>query len=115
MSLQQQIQREIDEAAKMERFLEKKKLKVLKLPKNRCYELVNSKDKADAFLIFNSKDFTKYTILAYKKEEEEKIIELESSPNIFLFLLRNTNRRDVKRTTHGTIKSTLIPISKLKK
>ena len=115
MSLQQQIQREIDEAAKMERFLEKKKLEILKLPKNRCYELVNSKDKADAFLIFNSKDFTKYTILAYKKEEEEKIIELESSPNIFLFLLRNTNRRDVKRTTQGTIKSTLIPISKLKK
>ena len=37
MSLQQQIQREIDEAAKMERFLEKKKLKILKLPKNRCY------------------------------------------------------------------------------
>ena len=114
MSLQQQIQREIDEAAKMERFLEKKKLKILKLPKNRCYELVNSKDKADAILIFNSKDFTKYTILAYKKEEE-KIIELESSPNIFFFLLRNTNRRDVKRTTQGTIKSTLIPISKLKK
>ena len=112
MSLQQQIQREIDEAAKMERFIEKKKLKILKLPQNRCYELVNSEDKADAILILNSKNFTKYTILAYKKEEE-KIIELESSPNIFFFLLRNKNRRDVKRTTQGTIKSTLIPISKL--
>ena len=96
----------------MERFIEKKKLKILKLPKNRCYELVNSEDKADAILIINSKDFTKYSILAYKKEEE-KIIELESSPNIFFFLLRNKNRRDVKRTTQGTIKSTLIPISKL--
>ena len=59
MSLQQQIQREIDEAAKIQRFIEKKKLKILKLPKNRCYELVNSEDKADALLIINRKDFTK--------------------------------------------------------
>ena len=109
MSLLQQIQREINEEARIERFIEKKKLKILKLPQNRCYKLVDSKDKAAAFLIFTSKDFSRHSILA--NEDKEAVTKLEASPNVYLFPLRNTNRKDSKRTTTGTIRSTLIPAS----
>ena len=45
MSLQQQIQREIDEEARIERLIEKKKQKILKLPQNRKYRLWQPKIK----------------------------------------------------------------------
>ena len=113
MSLQQQIQREIDEQVRIEKLIEKKKLKILRLPKNRCYKLTDTKDKADAFIIFNTNDLTKYNILSHTKDEEENIITLENSPNIYMYPLRHTNRRDTKSTINGVIKSNLIPASSI--
>ena len=109
MSLQQQIQREIDEEARIDRLIEKKRHKILRFPENRKYRFVDNKNKAHAFLVIDRNELTKYGILAY--EEEETITKLESAPNISIFPLRNTNPRDSIRSTVGSIRSGLIPYS----
>ena len=112
MSLQQQIQREIDEQARIERLIEKKKHKVLKYPENRKYRLTDSKDKAHAFLVFNRADLTTFGILS--DEDEELVCKLEGEPTIHIFPLRNTNPRDSQRATKGSIRATMIPTNNIK-
>ena len=108
MSLHQQIQREINERAKIERLVEKKKKKVLNQPQNRCFRLIDNKDDADAFLIFNLIDVTIYTIVLNNKNTVE---ELEKYQDAFIYPLRNTNRRDSKNATKGNITSNLIGVT----
>ena len=108
MSLHQQIQREINERAKLESLIEKKKKKVLKLPQNRCFRLIDNPNIADAFLIFNPDDVTVYTITLNNKDTAR---ELEAYPDAFVYPLRNTNRRDSKNATKGNIRSNLTPIN----
>ena len=64
MSLLQQIQREIDEEAKIEKRIEKIKNKFLKQPCNRNLRLVNSKDKAHAYLVLNRNDLSNYYVVS---------------------------------------------------
>ena len=105
--LLQQIQREMEEEARLERFIEKRKHKILKLPENRRYRLVDSKDKAHAFLVIDRNELDKYSIFA--NEDDEVITKMEESSDLYVFPLRNTNPRDSKKSTAGYIRSTLIP------
>ena len=111
MSLQQQIQREINDYAKLEKYLEKKKKKVLGLPNNRCFKEISDPDKADAFLIFETDRLPYYVIYPNK----EGVIQcLREHQDLYFFSLRNTNKKDTKSTTRGNIISNLKPIGRRK-
>ena len=107
MSLRQQIQREIDEEARIEKLIEKKRQKILKLPENRKYRFVATKDKTHAFLIIDRYDITRYSILT--NEDDAAIARMEARPNIH----KNTNPRDSLKTTAGSIRSVLIPNNRI--
>ena len=111
MSLQQQIQREIDEEARIDKRIENLKKKILRRPGNRKYRFVDTKDKAHAFLVFDRAYLSKYSIISY--EEDETITKLESNPMFTIFPIRNTNPRDSRTATNGDIRANLTPISKL--
>ena len=110
MSLQQ-IQREINEHAKMEKYIEKKKIKALRRPENRCFKEIQDHNTADAFLMFNTNRLPQHSILPYNKETYQY---LQTQSNIYLFPLRNTNKKDTKKSTNGIIVSTLMPDTSIK-
>ena len=112
MSLQQQIQREIDEEARIEKRIENLKKKFFKKPQNRKFRLVESKDKAHAYLVLNRNDLSTYHVVS--KEEDKTLSKCENTPGLVVFLLRNTNPHDSKNTTNGDIRKNLTPTSRLK-
>ena len=107
MSLQQQIQREMNDYAKLEKYLEKRKKRILRFPENKCFKEISDPDNADAFLIFNIERLPDYIL--YPNTEGALECLREASNQYIFFPLRNTNRRDTKSTTRGSIISNLIP------
>ena len=99
MSLQEQIQREIEQEAKLDKIIEKR-IKDY----SRNYRVVPVREEADAVLIFNREKIYEYGF--YLISEEGNTI-LDMAPeNIKLIYLKNRNPRDSKKATHGRIKKT---------
>ena len=79
MSLQQQIQREIDEEARIDRVIEAYKKKFLKMKCNRKYKITNNKKEANMLIIFDRTDVTKYNMVLYD-EKDKGIKDAETKP-----------------------------------
>ena len=108
MSLQQQIQREIDEEARIEK-IEKR---FFRNPLNRKYRKVKSRDEAHAILVFDRHNLSKYYIIINK--EDAAITNCERDPNMVLIFLKSTNPHDVTNGIIGDIKQNHIPNNVIK-
>ena len=108
MATLQQIEEEMQREARIEQRIENIKKKFLK--HNRKYRLVETKDKAHAFLVLNRNDLSTYHLISY---EEETISKLENTPELVVFLLKNTNPHDSRKTTNGDIRKNLTPSARL--
>ena len=104
MSLQQQIQREIDEEARIDKRIESMKKRILKQPGNRKYRILSTNNGADAALVFVSKNLTKYSIVLYE-ENNEILNGFENDSRFSMIFLKNKNPHDTKLTTYGYIKA----------
>ena len=107
MSLQQQIQREIDEEARIDRRIEKIKKRFFKNPINRKYREAKSKDDAHAILIFERNNLSKYSIVLNK--EDLAITHCERDPGMVLIYLKSTNPHDTMTGVIGDIRQNHIP------
>ena len=109
MATLQQIEEEIQREVRIEKRIENIKKKFLK--HNRKYRLVETKDKAHAFLVLNRNDLSTFHLISY--EEEETISKLENNPELVVFLLKNTNPHDSRKTTNGDIRKNLTPSARI--
>ena len=67
--------------------------------------MVESKDKAHAYLVLNRNDLSTYHVVS--KEEDKTLSKCENTPGLVVFLLRNTNHMIVKIQQTGTSGKTL--------
>ena len=102
MSLQQQIQIEIDEEARIDRKIELFKKKFLKQKSNRKYKLVPTRKDANMIVIFDRTNITKYDVVL-NDETDESLKSCEASPRYTMVYLKNKNPRDVRLNTIGDI------------
>ena len=108
MSLQQRIQREIDEEARIDKRIEALKKHFLRQHANKKYRIVSTRKEADAILFFNRTNLTKYNIMLNEdiNEETKEVLEsCEHNPYITLVFLKNKNPHDAKLATCGDIRS----------
>ena len=108
MATLQQIEEEIQREVRIEKRIENIKNKFLK--HNRKYRLVETKDKAHAFLVLNRNDLSTFHLIS---DEEETISKLENTPELVVFLLKNTNPHDSRKTTNGDIRKKLTPSARI--
>ena len=72
----------------------------------------NTKDKADAMLVLDRNDLSKYFIIF--KKDEETLSGLGNAPSLTLVFLKNKNPRDCRNTTLGDIRSNHTPLTSIK-
>ena len=103
MSLQQQIEREMQQEAKIDKYIDALVKRVLK--ENRQYRLINDRKNSDAILVFSRYDLTTYNIVLNdnKSKNLDEAIRI-SNNNVKIFYLKNKNPRDSKNSTLGQIK-----------
>ena len=102
MSLQQQIQREIDEEARIDRKIELFKKKFLKQKSNRKYTITPTRKDANMIIVFDRTNVTKYDIV-FNDETEEALKSCETNPRYTMICLKNKNPRDTRLNTIGDI------------
>ena len=102
MSLQQQIQREIDENAKIDKAIEKKFKRLIKKSYNNYYK-VDKRENSHAILVFFRKDLSIHHFCLNERNENLDIAISDTS--ITTFFLRCKNPRDGKRVAFGDIKN----------
>ena len=101
-SLQQQTQEEIQREAKIDKTIENIKKRFLKQQANRKYRIVSTRKEADAALLFNRLDLSKYNIVL-----NDEVLEMcENEPNITTIFLKNKKPHDAKASTYGDIRKT---------
>ena len=103
MSLQQQIQREINEEARIDKRIESFKKRLMKLHCNRKYRIIPNNKGADAMIVFNRNNLSKYNIVLYE-ENNETLATIENNPKYTLIFLKNKNPHDAKLSTYGDLK-----------
>ena len=102
MSLQRQIEEEIQREAKIDKTIENIKKRFLRQPTNRKYRIVSTRKEADAALLFNRLDLSKYNIVL-----NAEVLEIcENKPNVTTIFLKNKNPHDAKASTYGDIRKT---------
>ena len=105
MATLQQIQEEIQREAAIDAKIEKLKNNFIKQPANRKYRIIPTKKDADAVLLFNRSNLTRYNIILCK--ENNKFIDAcDEEPSIIMIYLKNKNPHDAKASTYGDIKKT---------
>ena len=104
MSLQQQIEEEMQQEARIDIKIEGIKRRFLKQQANRKYRFVPSKKDADAMLVFNRKDLSSYSFILNKDWTEDLML-LADHGNFTIVYLKNKNPRDSKNSTLGDIKN----------
>ena len=102
MSLQQQIQREIDEEARIDKKIEFFKKKFLKQNSNRKYTISPTRKDASIILLFDLTNVTKYDIVL-NNETDEALKSSETNPRYTMICLKNKNPRDTRLNTIGDI------------
>ena len=107
MSLQVQIQREMQREAKIDKTIERLLKIFLKQPGNKKYKTIPSKKGADAVLIFERLDIVKYSM--FLCDENNEFLEecIENPSLVTLVFLKNKNPHDARSITYGDIRSTL--------
>ena len=108
MSLQQQVEEEMQREARIDQRIEKLTKLFFREPSNRKYKVHPSKKGADAVLIFERKDTVKYSMFLYKEGDKNIELCLANPSLVTLVFLKDKNQHDAKRSTYGHIKS-LIP------
>ena len=98
MSLQQQIQREIDENAKIDKAIEKKCKRLIKKNYNNYY-IVEKRENAHAFLVFFRKNLSIHHFCL--NERNEAVDFALSDTSVTIFFLRCNNPKDGKRVAFG--------------
>ena len=104
MSLQQQIEEEIQREAKIDRRIETIVKRLLKYCENRKYRLVSTRKEADGVFIFNRSDLTKYTVVL-NEEDNERLNSYVYNPNITMIFFKNKNPHNGRKTTLGDIRN----------
>ena len=103
-SLQQQIQEEIQREAKIDKRIENIKKKFLKQQANRKYRVVSTRKEANAILLFDRTNLTKFDVVL-NNESNEFLRWDESNPRYTRIYLKNKNPHDAKISTYGDIKN----------
>ena len=112
LTLMQQINQEIEQEAKLEKRISRIVNRFLKQPDNSKFYRVETKDKADALLVFNRDDLSKYFIIS--NNDGDTLAAFERTPTIILIYLKNKNPHDRRNTTIGDIRANHIPIASIK-
>ena len=102
MSLQQQIQREIDEEARIDKKIENFKKRFLKFKSNRKYIITETRKESHIIIIFDRENMSSYNVF-YNNEKDEQLKECETNPRYTMIFLKNKNPRDTKSNTIGDI------------
>ena len=102
MSLQQQIQREIDEEARIDKKIENFKKHFLKRKANRKYIITETRKESHIIIIFDRENMARYDIF-YNNEKDEQLNRCETNPRYTMLYLKNRNPRDTKSNTIGDI------------
>ena len=102
MSLQQQIQREIDEEARIDRKIESFKKSFLKYKSNRKYTITPTRKDANIIIVFDRTNVSKYDIV-FNDESDESLKRCETNPRYTMVCLKNKNPRDTRSNTLGDI------------
>ena len=103
MSLQQQIQEEIQREAFIDKRIENIKKRFFKQPANRKYRIVSTRKEADSVLLFDRTDLTKYSM--FLCGEHNEVLEMcDNEPTITKIYLKNKNPHDAKASTYGDIR-----------
>ena len=104
MSLQQQIQREMQQEAKIDKTINNIVKRLLKLPDYKKYRIINDRKNSDAILVFNRYDLTTYNIALNDNKSKNLDEAIRISNNANFFYLKNKNSHDSKNSTLGQIK-----------
>ena len=106
MSLQQQIEREMQQEAKIDKTINNVVKRLFKLPDYKKYRIINDRKNSDAILVFNRYDLTTYNILLNdnKSKNLDEAIRISNNNNAKIFYLKNKNPHDSKNSTLGQIK-----------
>ena len=104
MSLLRQIQEEMEREAKIDRAIESIKRRFLKQQVNKKYRIVSTRKEADALLIFDRNDLSKYSF-ALNEDYCNSLTQLISLNSSTVVYLKNRNPRDSKTSALGDIKN----------
>ena len=104
MSLQQQIQREMQQEAKIDKTINNIVKRLFKLPDYEKYRIINDRKNSDAILVFNRYDLTTYNIVLNDNKSKNLDEPIRISNNAKIFYLKNKNPHDPKNSTLGQIK-----------
>ena len=102
MSLQQ-IQREMEREARIDRAIEKKFKKLLKTSMYKRYCTVERREIADALIVFFHFNLNIYHFCL---NDEKALGFAVTDPRLTIFFLRSKNPHDAKRIAIGDIRST---------
>ena len=100
MSLQRQIEEEMQREAAIDKKIENIKKRFLRQRSYGKYLVVYTRKESDAVLFFDRSDLTSYNILL----NEEIISEYEDDPRFTMVFLKNKNPRDARTSTYGDIR-----------
>ena len=105
MSLQQQIEEEIQREVKIDKRIAGIVKRILKYKENNKYRIVSTRKEADAILVFIRSDLTRYNIVL-NEENNEHLNSYEHDDRISMIFLKNKNPHDGKKATVGDIINT---------
>ena len=102
MSLQLQIEQEIQREAKIDKRIDSIVKRILKYSENRKYRIVTRRKDADAVIVFIRSDLSKYNIVL-NEENNEHLNNHEHDARITMIFLKNKKPHDSKKATLGDI------------
>ena len=106
MSLQQQIQREMQQEARIDKAIDGIMKRLLKQNENKKYRIVYNRKHANAMFVFNRSDLSNYSFIL-NDEDNEKLNKIVYDNRVRVIYLKNTNPHDSKNSTIGDIKNTV--------
>ena len=104
MSLQQQIQREMEEEAKREKKVAAVVKKVFKNSDIRRYRETSTRKGADGVFLLDRTDLNNY-IFALNEENNEHLNKCIENPDNVVIFLRNKNPHDGRKSSFGDIRN----------
>ena len=107
MSLQQQIEEEMQREARIEKIIAKEMKKFFfRNPANKQFAIQPTKEGADAFIIFKHSNLYNYRVCIFSgKDDDRELDQLRQTPGFSIVFLKNKNNHDSLRTTYGFSKS----------
>ena len=106
MSLQvrRQIEEEMQREAKIDKTIESMKKRIMKNHANRRYRILPNNKGANAALVIDRSDLSRYNIVLYE-ENNEILDSFKNNPKFSMIFLKNKNPHDTRLTTYGDIRA----------